>query len=52
MLLRDARAEAGGVTESEWAKIEVLLQQSYRALRGAVASASGISGSVDETLMR
>lgn len=47
MLLRDARAEAGGVTEPEWATIELLLQQSYRALRGAVASASGTSGNLD-----
>ncbi|WP_432261843.1 hypothetical protein [Cupriavidus sp. TMH.W2] len=47
MLLRDARAEAGGVTEPEWTTIELLLQQSYRALRAAVASASGTSGNID-----
>jgi len=38
MLLRDARAEAGGVTEAEWATIESLLHQSYQSLRLAVSS--------------
>ena len=37
MLIRDARAEAGGLTEADWANIASLLHQSYQALRRAVA---------------
>jgi hypothetical protein len=36
MTIRDTRAEAGGVTEADWARIDELLHQSYRSLRAAV----------------
>lgn len=36
MLLRDDKAEAGGVTEADWAKIEELLRASWQSLRKAV----------------
>ena len=32
MTIRDTRAEAGGVTEADWAKIDELLRQSWRSL--------------------
>jgi transposase-like protein len=38
MLIRDAKAEAGGVTEEDWARIDGLLRASWRALRQAVNS--------------
>jgi hypothetical protein len=40
MLLRDAREEAGTVTEADWADIESLLHHSYRSLASAVSSAA------------
>jgi hypothetical protein len=36
MLLRDAQAEQGGVTEADWQKIDELLQASWQALHQAV----------------
>jgi hypothetical protein len=36
MTIRDTKAEAGGVTEADWARIDELLHQSYRSLYGAV----------------
>ena len=38
MTIRDTRAEAGGVTEADWARIDELLHQSYRSLAAAVKS--------------
>jgi hypothetical protein len=38
MTLRDNKAEAGGVTEADWAKIDELLHQSWRSLAMAVKS--------------
>ncbi len=38
MLLRDARAESGGVTDADWATIESLLHQSYLSLSHAISS--------------
>jgi hypothetical protein len=38
MLLRDAREEAGSVTENDWATIESLLRQGYVSLGHAVSS--------------
>lgn len=38
MTIRDAKAEAGGVTEADWAKIDELLHESWRSLRTAVNS--------------
>jgi hypothetical protein len=38
MLLRDARAEAVGVTDVDWAAIESLLHQSYLSLNHAISS--------------
>lgn len=38
MLLRDAREEAGRVTESDWATIESLLRQGYVSLGHSVSS--------------
>jgi hypothetical protein len=39
MLLRDAREEAGSVTEKDWATIESLLRRSYLSLSRALAPA-------------
>jgi hypothetical protein len=36
MTIRDDKAEAGGVTEADWAKIDGLLHQSWRSLYEAV----------------
>jgi len=38
MEIRDSQAEAGGVTEEDWKKIDDLLHGSWRALRGVVDS--------------
>lgn len=38
MTIRDTKAEAGGVTEADWAKIDELLHQSWRSLAAAVKS--------------
>ena len=38
MTIRDVKADAGGVTEADWAKIDELLHQSWRSLAGAVKS--------------
>jgi hypothetical protein len=36
MTIRDTKAEAGGVTEADWARIDELLHQSWRSLSAAV----------------
>ena len=36
MTLRDTKADTGGVTEADWAKIDELLHQSWRSLAAAV----------------
>jgi hypothetical protein len=36
MTIRDTKAEAGGVTEADWARIDELLRQSWRSLKTAV----------------
>ena len=36
MTIRDTKAEAGGVTEADWARINELLKQSWRSLAQAV----------------
>lgn len=36
MTIRDTKADAGGVTEADWAKIDELLHQSWRSLAVAV----------------
>lgn len=36
MTIRDTKAEAGGVTEADWARIDELLRQSWRSLKAAV----------------
>ncbi len=36
MTIRDSKAEAGGVSEADWRKIEELLHQSWRSLSSAV----------------
>jgi hypothetical protein len=38
MTIRDTKAEAGGVTEADWAKIDELLHASWRSLAVAVKS--------------
>ncbi|WP_427308921.1 hypothetical protein [Cupriavidus sp. H39] len=38
MLLRDARAEAGDMTDADWKIIESMLHQSYQSLSHAVSS--------------
>ena len=38
MTLRDTKADTGGVTEADWAKIDELLHQSWRSLASAVKS--------------
>lgn len=38
MLLRDARAEAGDMTDADWAIIQSMLHQSYQSLSHAVSS--------------
>ncbi|MFT0171128.1 hypothetical protein ACLKMY_19270 [Paraburkholderia mimosarum] len=44
MLLRDAREEAGSVTDADWATIESLLQRSYLSLGHAVTSPNAVAG--------
>lgn len=44
MLLRDAREDAGSVTEADWATIESLLHRSYLSLGHAVASTNAVTG--------
>jgi hypothetical protein len=36
MTIRDTKAEAGGVSESDWARINELLKESWRSLQNAV----------------
>jgi hypothetical protein len=36
MTIRDTKAEAGGVTEADWARINELLKESWRSLKTAV----------------
>ncbi len=36
--IRDTKAESGGVTEADWARIDELLHQSWRSLSQAVKS--------------
>ena len=38
MTIRDTKADAGGVTEADWARIDELLHQSWRSLAAAVKS--------------
>ncbi len=38
MIIRDTKAEAGGVTEADWSRINELLRQSWRSLSQAVKS--------------
>jgi hypothetical protein len=38
MTIRDTRAEAGGVTEADWSRIDGLLRQSWSSLSDAVKS--------------
>jgi hypothetical protein len=38
MTIRDTKAEAGGVTEADWKKIDELLHQSWRSLKDEVSS--------------
>src|SRR5438552_2041164 len=38
MTIRDNKAEAGGVTEEDWNRINELLRQSWRSLAAAVKS--------------
>lgn len=38
MTIRDTKAEAGGVSEADWAKINELLKESWRSLQKAVKS--------------
>jgi hypothetical protein len=38
MTIRDTKAESGGVTEADWARIDELLHQSWRSLSQAVKS--------------
>ncbi|SCU75952.1 conserved hypothetical protein [Cupriavidus necator] len=38
MLLRDTRAEAGDMTDADWATIESMLHQSYQSLSHVVSS--------------
>ena len=40
MTIRDTKAEKGGVTEADWARINELLKQSWRSLANAVKSPS------------
>jgi hypothetical protein len=44
MLLRDAREEAGSVTDADWATIESLLHRSYLSLGHAVSSTNAVAG--------
>jgi hypothetical protein len=36
MTIRDTKAEAGGLTEADWARINELLKESWRSLAQAV----------------
>jgi len=38
MTIRDRKAESGGVTEADWARISELLRESWRSLAKAVTS--------------
>lgn len=42
MILRDARADTGKVTEADWTNIEALLQRSYQTLRRAFPNAGSV----------
>ncbi|QVN23866.1 hypothetical protein JYG32_35120 [Burkholderia pyrrocinia] len=44
MLLRDAREDAGRVTDADWATIESLLHRSYLSLGHAVSSTNAVAG--------
>ena len=44
MLLRDAREEAGSVTDADWSTIESLLHRSYLSLAHAVSSKNAAAG--------
>ncbi|WP_238594232.1 hypothetical protein [Burkholderia pyrrocinia] len=44
MLLRDAREDAGSVTDADWATIESLLHRSYLSLGHAVSSTNAVAG--------
>ena len=37
MLIRDARAEAGGLSDADWSRIQVLLDRSWMSLESAVS---------------
>lgn len=39
MIIRDTKAEAGGVRKEDWARIEQLLRESWQSLWTAVKSA-------------
>ena len=43
MTIRDTKAETGGMTESDWAKINELLQQSWRSLAASVKSSTNLA---------
>jgi len=38
MIIRDTKAETGGVSEQDWARIDDLLHSSWRSLAAAVKS--------------
>src|SRR6266536_3474250 len=40
MTIRDTKAEDGGVSEEDWARINELLRQSWRSLASAVKTSS------------
>jgi hypothetical protein len=51
MTIRDTKAEAGAVTEADWAKIDQLLRQSWRSLAQAVTSSASTQASVSSQMV-
>ena len=47
MRIRDTRADEGGVTEEDWARIDELLHESWRSLHSEVSSTASGSDRVD-----
>ena len=43
MTIRDTKAETGGMTEEDWAKINELLRQSWRSLAAAIKSSTNLA---------
>ena len=52
MTIRDTKAENGGVTEADWARINELLKESWRLLAKAVKSNQSSAGFPIQTSLK